>query len=127
MYLEGRDNDGERLKMRHVVYEDGMGMTINTLGVHEPRDGKSVSLEELDLIIVPALGAGRNGHRIGYGKGHYDEFLHALKIPTIGLVFAPCLVDFVPAEDHDVPLSILVTDREILRPTSNVTSLVQQP
>ena len=72
--------------------------------------------------MVPALGAGRNGHRLGYGKGYYDAFLREVDAPTICPVFAACLLDHAPAEPHDVALDILITEDEIIRPLKGVTS-----
>lgn len=90
----------------------------NRWGIHEPAPGKTVPLEEIDAVIVPALGAGRNGHRLGHGFGYYDELLAGLQAPSICLVYADCLVDEVPAAPHDQPVSVIVTNDEILRPQS---------
>ncbi|WP_341481741.1 5-formyltetrahydrofolate cyclo-ligase [Rhodothermus bifroesti] len=84
-------------------------------GLQEPYNTPRVPPETLDVVLVPALGAGRNGYRLGYGKGYYDAFLRGLAACTICPVYAACLVDFVPPEAHDVPIRILVTEHEILR------------
>ncbi len=101
--------------LRHVRYETAEALRPNRWGIHEPTGGKSVSIEDIDAVVVPALGAGRNGHRLGYGKGYYDAFLRRLAAPTLCPVYAGCLVEQIPAEAHDVPLSILITEHEIIR------------
>ncbi len=103
-------------RLRHLRFETPEALRPNRWGIHEPTGGKSVPIETIDAVVVPALGAGRNGHRLGYGKGYYDAFLNALKAPAICPVFAACLIDQAPAEEHDAPLDILITEDEIIRP-----------
>ncbi len=109
-------------RLRHVRFEPNEALRLNQWGIDEPTGDESVPVESIDAVLVPALGAGRNGHRIGYGKGYYDAFLHTLNASTIGLVFAACVVDCLPAEPHDVPLDIVMTEDEIIRPRPGVTS-----
>lgn len=116
------ETEGGRPRLRHLCYERGSALRANRWGIHEPVAGTSVPVADLDAVIVPALGAGRNGHRIGHGYGYYDELLRALRVPLIGLVYAACLVEAVPASAHDVPLSVIVTEDEIFRPCRRVTS-----
>lgn len=99
----------------HFAYEGPACLQQNRWGLFEPCGTRRVSTETIDVVLVPALGAGRNGHRIGYGFGHYDSFLRDVDAPTIGLLYAACLVEQVPPEEHDVPLSILVTEDEVFR------------
>ena len=109
-------------RLRHVRFETPEALRPNRWGIDEPTDGKSVPVERIDAVIVPALGAGRNGHRLGFGKGYYDAFLRPLKATTVCPVFAACLIDHAPAETHDAPLDILLTEDEIIRPMHGVTS-----
>jgi 5-formyltetrahydrofolate cyclo-ligase len=68
---------------------------------------------------VPLLAFDRRGGRIGYGKGHFDRAIAALAdkhpILTIGLAYAVQEIDEVPAEPHDRPLDIVVTETELIR------------
>jgi 5-formyltetrahydrofolate cyclo-ligase len=100
--------------MMHRCYDGEDALCLNRWGVHEPFDTECVQPEALDAVIVPALGAGRNGHRIGHGQGYYDAFLAPLDIPTIALVYDVCLVDTVPAAPHDVRMSTIVTEHDVL-------------
>lgn len=113
---------GEAPRLRHVSLERLDALRPNRWGIDEPVDGKCVSVADLEVVVVPALGAGRNGHRLGHGRGYYDAFLHGVAAPKIGLVYAACLVETVPAEPHDVPLTVIVTEDETLRPGADVTS-----
>lgn len=97
-------------------------MTTNSLGVREPVAGKPVPVNLIDLVIVPGLGFTPDGHRIGRGMGFYDRFLAQKEFLGLscGLAFEEQIVDEMPVLDHDMPLSMLVTDRQIRRFTSNV-------
>lgn len=103
-------------RMRHVRLDDSIVLQPNRWGVGEPLGGASVPVEVIDVVAVPALGAGRNGHRIGYGAGYYDAFLRDLAAPTLGLVYSACLIEAIPAEPHDVPLAVLITEEDVIRP-----------
>lgn len=100
-------------RLRHVVFTGERRMRPNRWGILEPHATPEVDPSEFDAVVVPAFGAGRNGHRIGHGRGFYDAFLAAITAPTIGAVFADCFVEHVPAEAHDVPLDVVVTEREV--------------
>ena len=101
--------DGARL--RHAKVDSLDYFKLNKWGIAEPKSQIFVSVNELDVVIVPALGADRNGHRIGYGMGYYDEFLSNVDIPIICPIFSGCLVDEIAHEGHDVAVSMIVTER----------------
>ena len=104
-------------RLRHVRFEGEDRMRPNRWGIAEPAGAEEVEPEALDAVVVPAFGAGRDGHRIGHGRGFYDAFLAGLDALTVGAVYARCLVATVPAEPHDVPLDLVVTEREVVRRT----------
>ena len=74
------------------------------------------NIENIDLVIVPGLAFDKYGNRVGFGKGYYDKFLKGHK--TIALCFDFQIFDKVPAEDHDVPINIILSEKQILKPTS---------
>lgn len=101
--------------LRHVRFEGEARMQPNRWGIPEPVDTAEVEVSALDAVVVPALGAGRDGHRLGHGHGFYDAFLAVVSVPKIGVVYANTFVDAVPAEPHDVPLDVIVTELETWR------------
>ena len=103
------------LDLLHVPFEGTSQLAKNSWGLYEPTGSKTVPVTDLELVVVPALGASRRGHRIGYGKGYYDRFLADVRAVTVGLVFDACLKGTVPVEPHDVPLDIIVTENEVIR------------
>lgn len=95
------------------------GLATTGPGIREPVDdaGKPIPLNLIDLVIVPGLGFTPTGYRIGRGMGFYDRFLAQPEFVGLscGLAFEEQLVDQLPVLDHDMPLSMLVTDRGIRR------------
>ena len=98
--------------------KDAMTMTGP---VREPVAGKPIPLDLIDLVIVPGLGFTPKGFRIGRGMGFYDRFLAQGEFVGLscGLAFEDQVVEDLPVLDHDMPLSMLVTDRGIRRFASN--------
>ena len=90
---------------------------LTTTGVREPVGGKPVPVDCIDLVIVPGLGFTEAGYRIGRGMGFYDRFLAQSDFigRSCGLAFDEQILPSLPLLDHDVPLSMLVTDRGIRR------------
>jgi 5-formyltetrahydrofolate cyclo-ligase len=68
-----------------------------------------VNSEILDLIIVPALMVDKNNYRLGYGGGFYDKFLNNNpSIKTICPIFSELNVEYLPHEEFDIPVDIVV-------------------
>ena len=59
--------------------------------------------ELLDIIIVPALMADKNGYRLGYGGGFYDRFLPLCK-NAFKIVVVPkeLFIAKLPHDEFDV-------------------------
>jgi 5-formyltetrahydrofolate cyclo-ligase len=74
-----------------------------------------VTLDECDLALVPAVGFDRQGNRLGHGVGHYDRLLANTPptLPLIGIAFDCQIIDTLPAEPHDVPMTMLATESGI--------------
>lgn len=104
-----------RPAMAHRVFRGEARLRANRWGVEEPIDAEAVPDEAIDLVLVPALGAARDGHRLGHGRGYYDAFLARCAAPAVGAVYHPTLVDRLPVEPHDIPLDAVVTDEVVLR------------
>ena len=86
-------------------------------GIREPAGDEAWPADKIDFIIVPALAYDRRGNRLGRGGGFYDRFLAeaGCNAVTCGLAFDEQLVDQVPIHDNDIPVNMLVTDKEVLR------------
>lgn len=97
------------------------GLTTTGPGVREPIAGKPIPIDFVDLVVVPGLGFSPAGYRIGRGMGFYDRFLAQSEFCGIscGLGFEMQVLEHLPVLEHDVPLSMLVTDKGIRRFATN--------
>ncbi|HDZ22103.1 MAG TPA: 5-formyltetrahydrofolate cyclo-ligase [Phycisphaerae bacterium] len=95
------------------------GLLPGSFGILEPANGEPWPVESIDMVVVPGLAFDRCGRRLGQGAGFYDRFLSTdgMRATTCGLAFAEQLVDDVPVTPHDWPMDIVVTDRDIFRPS----------
>ncbi|AQQ52999.1 5-formyltetrahydrofolate cyclo-ligase [Planococcus lenghuensis] len=71
--------------------------------------------DDIDLLIVPGIVFSRSGYRIGFGGGYYDRFLAGYANPTVSLAFDFQLSDNFPAESHDIPVSMIYTENQLIR------------
>jgi 5-formyltetrahydrofolate cyclo-ligase len=71
---------------------------------------------QIDLLVVPALAAAADGHRLGYGSGFYDATLPDFCPPAQALVvvYDFQLLGELPATDNDVACSWVITDKRTL-------------
>lgn len=78
---------------------------------------RPVPLDEIDLIVIPAIAYDGSCHRLGYGAGYYDRFLEKVNfsIDTIGVVYDFQVMDVLPAlEPTDIPVDYVITEKRIL-------------
>ncbi len=96
-----------------VTSFDDHVMDTDEHGLRVPRDGRPVPPSLLDLVVVPGVAFDTHGNRLGRGGGYYDRFLARLRrsATTAGLAFDQQIIDLVPANDRDVKVAIVVTDR----------------
>ncbi len=72
--------------------------------------------KEIDLVLVPGILFDKKGHRLGYGKGYYDQFLNFIsKEKRIGLTYEKTLVARLPNHKKDVPVSWIITEKRVLQ------------
>ncbi|MCT1411746.1 5-formyltetrahydrofolate cyclo-ligase [Corynebacterium sanguinis] len=85
------------------------------LGIAEPVGARFNSnvLRSCRVVIVPALGVGRDGMRLGKGAGYYDRALAGLDVPTVAVVYEREFVAAVPHDPHDVPVNAVITERGV--------------
>lgn len=75
-----------------------------------------------DVVLCPGLAVDRRGHRLGRGGGSYDRALARVPAGTFvcTLLYDGELLERVPAEEHDRPVTAVATP-------SGVTRLRQAP
>ncbi|WP_197523216.1 5-formyltetrahydrofolate cyclo-ligase [Actinokineospora pegani] len=82
-------------------------------GLREPIGERlgEMALRIADVVLVPALAVDRSGTRLGRGAGYYDRSLvgAAQDTPLVAVVRDPELFDVLPAEQHDVTMTAVLT------------------
>jgi 5-formyltetrahydrofolate cyclo-ligase len=97
-------------------------LELGRFGILEPKQNirnnikYHVTPEQLDVVIVPGLAFDSLGNRLGRGKGYYDRFLSQFTSKTllIGLAFECQIVEQVPVDTWDCPVSIVVTENRVI-------------
>jgi 5-formyltetrahydrofolate cyclo-ligase len=89
------------------------GLVAAAFGLREPTSPwlAPAAIAEATVVCVPALAVDRSGVRLGRGAGFYDRSLH-LASPTAALVAVVRdeeLVEHLPGEPHDVPMTHALT------------------
>ena len=99
------------LGMTHFLLTDNTKIKKNSYNVPEPIDGLEVPDAKIDVVFVPLLAYDKQGNRVGYGKGFYDNFLSKCKPETIkiGLSFFPPEEKIDDVSANDVKLDFCVT------------------
>lgn len=67
------------------------GINIGAYGIREPKKDpyNELNVEDIDILIVPAVAYDKDCYRLGYGGGFYDRFIEHLRDDaiTIGIAF----------------------------------------
>jgi 5-formyltetrahydrofolate cyclo-ligase len=90
-------------------------LLMGPLGILEPSPAATEIVP--DIMLVPLAAFDCQGHRIGYGAGHYDFTLAHLRkvkaVTAIGLAFAAQEIEAVPALSHDERLDYVLTETKM--------------
>ena len=99
----------ETRQLRFHVWYPGCPMEDDAYGIPKPKDTEAF---EPQLLLVPCVGFGPQGVRLGYGGGFYDRTLAALapRPVTVGVGYAHGFVPWLQPESHDVPLDAVLTE-----------------
>lgn len=103
------------INLENYLLTDGTVIKTNHWGIPEPVDGIKIEGSKIDVVFVPLLCFDKQGHRVGYGAGYYDNFLSGCNPETIKIGLS-----LFEAEDRiddvykgDVPLNYCVTPLKV--------------
>jgi 5-formyltetrahydrofolate cyclo-ligase len=101
--------DRQTKQLRFHVWYPGCPMEEDAYGIPKPKDTEQFQPQ---LLLVPCVGFGPGGVRLGYGGGFYDRTLAALDpMPvTVGVGYSHGHVPWLQPEPHDVPLDAILTE-----------------
>jgi 5-formyltetrahydrofolate cyclo-ligase len=92
-------------------------IAVGQFGVREPAPGCAVvPLNLLDLILAPGVAFDTRGHRLGRGKGFYDQLLANAGGLKCGVAFDEQILTEIPIEPHDVPVNCILTPTRWIEP-----------
>jgi 5-formyltetrahydrofolate cyclo-ligase len=108
--------DRQTRQLRFQMWFPGCEMEEDAYGIPKPKD---TPVFTPTLLLVPCVGYGPGGVRLGYGGGFYDRTLAALNPRpfTCGLAYSNGFVPWLQAEPHDVPLDAMLTDEGVVWPS----------
>ncbi|MGN0452892.1 MAG: 5-formyltetrahydrofolate cyclo-ligase [Ruminococcus sp.] len=111
---------GEGNTMKFYYVDSFDKLSKGAYGIMEPDTEKCAEVTDFTdaLCVLPGLSFDPQGNRLGSGKGYYDRFLEGFEGTTVGLCYASFVKWSLPADVHDIPAKVLVTDRYI-RKTSD--------
>ena len=90
-------------------YTGRNSLSHGAYGIMEPTGELFTDYDSIDAAIIPGRAFDREGHRLGRGKGYYDRFLSRVpNIYKIGLCYAWQVFDRIPADEHDIPMDVVV-------------------
>ncbi|HQW70038.1 MAG TPA: 5-formyltetrahydrofolate cyclo-ligase, partial [Flavobacterium sp.] len=101
----------ETREMTNYLLTDNTKFQKNEYNIFEPVDGIEVPVAKLDVVFVPLLAYDKNGNRVGYGKGFYDNLLTKCRedVVKIGLSFFEPEDSISDVSAADVRLDFCVT------------------
>lgn len=77
-----------------------------------------------DLMVVPLVAFDEKGNRMGYGSGQFDRTFESLvksrkEFFTVGAAYDSQREERVPVDEHDHPLDMVVTEKNVYRCREN--------
>lgn len=99
-----------------TLHLDDGGRERHRFGLDQPVAGLvPVDPSDIGTVVVPGRIFDRDGFRLGRGGGHYDRLLPRLRpgTPTVGVTTEARIVDRLPREPHDRPMTHLCTERGV--------------
>ena len=82
----------------------------------DPETCKKVTLDQIDIAVIPGLAFDEKGGRLGFGEGYYNRLIAKLPETTrkISIAFEGQVADHVQMESRKFNLDIIITDKRII-------------
>ena len=93
-----------------ILPYDRSTLRYGSFQIEEPQGCDTVSIDEIDMVVVPGVAFDRTGNRVGRGKGYYDRLLAGCNATKVGVGYDFQLIeDGIEADGHDVTMDIVIT------------------
>lgn len=108
--------DPKTKKMDFYIFDDYNQLEVVYMNLQEPivESTTKVEKEQIDVLISPGVVFDLTGYRIGFGGGYYDRFLQDFTKPTISMAFDVQIVEKIPVDAYDLPISTIITEERII-------------
>lgn len=94
-----------------ILPYDESRLSLGSFHIEEPTGNDTTNINEIELIIVPAVAFDRQGNRVGRGKGYYDRLLSDTKATKIGVGYDFQLIEEgIDTDPHDVQMDMVITE-----------------
>ena len=105
--------DRESGQLRWHVWYPGCPMELDAYDIPKPKDTEEFMPQ---LLVVPCLGYGPGGVRLGYGGGFFDRTLRSIqpRPVTVGVCFTHGFLPLLLPGGTDFALDALVTEDGIM-------------
>ena len=102
-------------------YKQGDELQPNRYSILEPADSShTISVEKLNVVLMPLVAFDCHGHRLGTGGGFYDRTFAFLKGPAtkkplmVGVGYAAQQSDAIPPDAWDIKMDMIVTEENLI-------------
>ncbi len=90
-----------------ILPYDETRLSLGSFQIEEPTGDDTTDINDIELIIVPAVAYDRQGNRVGRGKGYYDRLLTG----KIGVGYDFQLIEEgIDTDPHDVRMDVVITE-----------------
>jgi 5-formyltetrahydrofolate cyclo-ligase len=81
-----------------------------------PGNDLLTGLQETDVVLTPGVGFDRHGHRLGRGKGYYDQAFRGVlsRALRVALAFEFQVVQEIPVSPSDEPVDHIMTEAGLI-------------
>ena len=90
-------------------------LELGSFHIEEPTGDDLVDVDDIELMVIPAVAFDRKGNRLGRGKGFYDRLLATSKATKVGVGYEFQLLDSIPSEPHDVAMDMVITQKTVIK------------
>jgi 5-formyltetrahydrofolate cyclo-ligase len=108
------DDDPAAVRLLFRQWNPSDRMINNHYGIEQPREGESVRLEDLDLVLLPLVAWNEKGHRLGMGAGYYDrtfsKLAHKEQPLRVGIAYELQKNPSIPTDPWDIGLHQVITE-----------------
>ncbi len=98
-----------------ILPYDESRLALGSFHIEEPTGNDTSAIDDMEMIVVPAVAYDRTGNRVGRGKGYYDRLLAGCRARKVGVGYDFQFVDEIDADPHDVRVDVIITESRLVK------------